>query len=338
LRKYKTLFVTQRGQRHQDAARQAAPAELDILMVRTTAKSELVSLLRDAEFLITERAGIIDAEAIEAASALKLIQRLGSLSFDIDVDHARAKGIPVCVMPVTSCILVAEHVILQMLGLLRSVRELFRITDEAGHWGTPQRCDENTFAYNWAKRSGIRSIRGSTVGILGFGEIGAELARRLRPFDCKVVYSKRSRLPQTVEDELNIEHTSVESLAARSDIVVSLLPNLPENNQSIGAAFFSKMKPGALLIHDGAPGVVNEDDMIAALNASHLAGAAVDCFTYEPLRPDDPLLKLARDPARNLLLTPHVAAGTVSANSSERMHDYDNVLAVIRGQPLCHQL
>jgi phosphoglycerate dehydrogenase-like enzyme len=120
--------------------------------------------------------------------------------------------------------------------------------------------------------------------------------------------------------------------------VSCLLPNLPENNQSVDATFFGRAKRGACFVHVGAPGTVNETDLIAALRAGRLGGAAIDCYTYEPLRPDDPLLELARNPAANLILTPHVAAGTVAANREERVRDYSNLLAVLRGEPLLHRL
>jgi phosphoglycerate dehydrogenase-like enzyme len=337
--KHKTLFLTNRGDVHQRVALEAAPAELDITVRRAASKDEIIALLPEMEFLITERVGTIDADIIAAGRKLKLIQRLGSQTWDIDIAAAAKANIPVCYLPVRTCVLVAEHMVLQMLGVGKRVRELVDITDKAGDWGQkPQRCNENYFAFNWSKRTRIDALYQSTVGILGFGEIGTELARRLLGFGCKVLYAKRHRLPADVEVKLGLTHVSREELARQSDFVGCLLPNLPENNQSIDRGFFSSMKRGAHFVHCGAPGVVNEADMIEALRSGQLGGGAIDCYTYEPLRPDDPLVPVARDPKNNLILTPHVAAGTVAVSREERVPDFGNIVNVLKGNELHHRL
>lgn len=337
--KHKTLFLTNRGDLHQGVALQAAPPELDVVMRRAASKAEIISLLPDMEFLISERTGVIDADIISAGRKLRLIQRLGSQTWDIDLAAAGQSKIPVCYLPVRTCVFVAEHLILQMLGLAKRIRELVDITDKAGDWGMPpKRCNENYFAFNWSGRKKIDAIYQSTVGVLGFGEIGTELARRLQNFGCRVLYSKRRPLPRKVEVELGLTHVTRDELARQSNFVACLLPNLPENNQSIDHGFFSLMKRGAHFAHCGAPGVVNEEDMIRSLREGHLGGGAIDCFTYEPMRPDDPLVPMARDPVTNLILTPHVAAGTVAVSREERIPDFANVLNVLKGEQLSHRL
>lgn len=337
--KHKALFLTNRSELHQGVALQAAPPDLDVVMRRGASKEEIISLLPEMEFLITERTGVIDADIIAAGRKLKLIQRLGSQTWDIDLAAAGKAKIPVCYLPVRTCVLVAEHLVLQMLGLAKHVCELVDITNKAGDWGKPpKRCNENYFAFNWSGRQKIEAIYQSTIGILGFGEIGTELARRLQNFGCQVLYSKRRPLPREVETQLGLTHVASADLARQSDFVACLLPNLPENNQSIDRGFFSLMKRGAHFAHCGAPGVVNEDDMIRSLREGHLGGGAIDCFTYEPLRPDDPLVPIARDPVNNLILTPHVAAGTVAVSREERIPDFINVLNVLEGKQLINRL
>ncbi|MEZ4682454.1 MAG: hypothetical protein R2932_50435 [Caldilineaceae bacterium] len=173
--RYRTLFLTDRSPRHQEKARRAAPAALD-LTIMTAERHELLAEIADVEILISERADRIDAELLMAAPKLRLIQRLGSLTHDIDVAAAAARGIAVCYWPIKGCILVAEHMVMQMLTLVKRLPEVKAVAEAAGDWGRPSlRTDENTFAYNWSKRTAIEGIYGSTVGILGFGEIGAEL-------------------------------------------------------------------------------------------------------------------------------------------------------------------
>jgi phosphoglycerate dehydrogenase-like enzyme len=332
------LFLTQRGLQHQQWALEGAPSELDITMRRGASREEIVALLAEAEFLITERTGVVDAGMIAAGRKLRLIQRLGRQTWDIDLAAAQAAGVPVCCWPIKGCVMVAEHMMLQMLGLLKRVREGMQVTAEGADWGIPtERGDEDHFAYNWSRRSGIGMLTGATVGILGFGEIGLELVHQLRGFDCTVLYHKRSRLPAAVEEELRLVYASPEEIAQRSDVVCSLLP-YQGPVEPLHAAYFARMRPASLFAHCGSGAVVNQEDLITALRTGHLAGAALDTYTYEPLRADDPLSIVARDPVVNLILTPHTAAGGVTAGGHGRTQDYDNILAVLRGEQLRYRL
>jgi len=339
MQQYKTVFVTHRGARHQEAVLAAAPAELDIHMLRSPSRDELLAEMAQAEFLISERTGPIDGEIIRAGKQLHLIQRLGSQTHDIDLQAAREAGVPVCYWPVASCIMVSEHMVLQLLSLAKRLREVMDIALEAGDWGQKsQRCDEDYFAYNWSGREGLGSLRGRTVGILGLGEIGTELARRLRPFEPTLRYNKRERLPREAEEGLGVRFAPEDELVAESDFLCNLLPFFPETEQSIGTRFFARMKPGACFVSCGAGAVIDEQALAEALRSGHLGGAALDTYTWEPIRPQNPLLPLARQPRANILLTPHTAAGSDAANPKERKDDYSNLLQVLQGESLRYQL
>ncbi len=336
--KHKTLFLTQRGQRHHRWALEAAPAELEIAIRRNPSHDELLALLADAEFLITERTGVVDAEMIRAAPKLRLIQRLGRQTWDIDLEAARRAGVPVCYWPQKGCVMVAEHMLLQILGLLKRVREAMVITAEGADWGIPTvRGDEDHFSYNWSRRGGIGKLTGATVGILGFGEIGLELVGQLRGFHCTLLYHKRSRLPGPVEAQLGITYATPAEIARQSDVVCSLLP-YSGPKEPIDAGFFAQMKPGSLLVHCGSGAVIDEAALLASLRSGHLAGAALDTYTYEPLREGDPLVAAAREPLLNLFLTPHIAAGGVTTGVRGRSEEYDNILAVLAGESLHYRL
>ena len=338
--KHPTLFITHRGLFHQQAALGAAPANLDVTMLRTPTKEQVLELMPGKEFLISERSGSIDADIIHASKDLRLIQRLGSQTQDIDLDAAKAAGIPVCYLPIRTCINVAEHLMMQMLGVAKRVREMVDVTlsaDDFGH--PPTRCDEDTFAYNWSGRDDIHTLWKSTVGILGMGEIGFELARRLRGFDCKVLYNKRHPLPAQTERELNVSYAGCDELVSSSDFVCSMLPLLPETAESLNKEFFAKMKPGACFISAGGSGTINEVDLAEAIQSGRLYGAAVDNFTWEPLRKDCALLEPSRKPGANVILTPHTAAGTVpSSNSDLRTEDYNNISRWLKHEPLEYRL
>jgi phosphoglycerate dehydrogenase-like enzyme len=341
---HKVLFLTERSPRHQQSALASAPPELSITLLRCPPRSEILRHLADAEFLITERAGQIDAELIAAAPRLRLIQRLGSLTYDIDIAAARRAGVAVCAWPIRGCILVAEHMMLQLLALAKRLPEVNTLATAAGDWGRPSlRTDENIFAYNWSGRLGVESIAEKTVGILGFGEIGVELARRLRPFlPAQILYHKRRRLPPAVEQELGLTYAERDALIAQSDFLCCLLPYSPETNLLLNAELFARMKRGAFVVHCGSGSVIDEAALADAIRTGQLGGAALDTFEYEPIRPDNPLLALARDPAMNVVLTPHTAAGTARRgdhpNARPRQTDYLNIQRLLRGEPLLHRI
>lgn len=335
MEKHPTLFLTHRGQFHQQNALAAAPEELEIVMLRDAALAEVIRLLPNMEFLISEREEIISAEMIAAGGRLRLIQRLGSQTWDIDLEAARRAGIPVCYWPDQSVINVAEHALMLALDLLKKRRELDAVMSAAAWTRPPRLSDEDTFAFNWSGRKGIETLRHKQVGILGFGEIGRELAVRLRGFDCQVVYHKRRLMPEKAESELGITYASQHELVSRSDVVVCLLPYAPEAHESLDEEFFGRMKPGACFIFCGGSGLVHEPSLVAALRSGSLAGAALDTYTYEPLPPDSPLMALYRDPAVNLILTPHVAAGTLTGG---RTSDYTNLVRLLAGEPLLYRV
>ena len=340
--KHPVLFLTDRGKRHQQDALESAPPELNVTIMRRPPKEEILRLLPDVEFLISERSGVVDAEMIAAGRRLRLIQRLGSLTYDIDLEAARVAGVPVAAWPVQVAIMVAEHMVMQMLALAKRVGEVVAIASEAGVWGQPsRRTDEDTFAYDWSGRSGIRALYGQTVGILGFGEIGAELVRRLLGFaPARILYHKRTRLPEHAERELGISYAPQEQVIAESDTLCMLLPYFAETDMLLDASHLSTMKRGAFLVSCGSGSVIDEAALADALRAGCLGGAALDTFEWEPIRPDNPLLPLARDPGMDVLLTPHTAAGSSRDADSDRTRqdDYANLMRVLRGEPPLHRV
>jgi phosphoglycerate dehydrogenase-like enzyme len=333
---HKTLFLTERGARHQQDALKAAPPELDVTIIRRQKDEALDAYLADAEFLITERVGLVDADLLRKAPHLKMIERLGSLTHDIDLAAARAAGIEVCYWPQRGVLMVAEHVIMQMLALAKHLREIEAIALEAGDWGESRRTDEDTFAYNWSGRTDIGGLYEQTVGILGFGEIGAEVARRLLGWGCSVHYHRRRRLPESSENSLGLTYATRDELLTTSDFVVNLLPYFEETDLSIGAAEFAHMKPGAFFVGCGSGSVTDEAALADAVRAGHLSGAALDTFEWEPIRADNPLRLLALEgPHRNVLLTPHTAAGAAPAGvPATRVRDYEPILRYLRAEPI----
>lgn len=338
---YQTLFLTERSEHHQQAVLAAAPSSLAVTIRRTPDRATILALLPQFDFLISERAGVIDGEMIASAKQLQLIQRLGSLTYDIDVDAAQQRGIAVCAWPIEGCILVAEHMVMQMLALVKRLPEVKAIAEAAADWGRPsRRTDENTFAYNWSKRADIGGLYQQTVGILGFGEIGAELARCLRGFrPQQVLYYKRRRLPTTVEAELGITYSSEDAIIEQSDFLCNLLPFSAETELRLNKGLFTRMKPGAFLVSCGSGSTIQEAELAEAIQSGHLRGAALDTYEWEPVPATNPLVQLAHDPAMNLLLTPHTAAGALrKGERGGRADDYTNIVRWLAREPLLHQI
>jgi phosphoglycerate dehydrogenase-like enzyme len=307
-------------------------------MLRQPDRPTLTAALATADFLISERVGIIDAGMIRAAPKLKLILRLGSLTFDIDAAAASAAGVAVCRWPVGSVIRVAEHMVMQLLALSKKLRQTEAIALEASdRWGESKRTDEDTFAYNWSERSHVEGIWQQTIGILGFGEIGAELARRLQGWDVTLLYTKRRRLPQAVEQELGLSYVDEDELFRQCDAIANLLPYFPSTDLAIGAEHFARMKPGAYFVSCGSGSVLDEAALAEAVRSGKLGGAALDTFEWEPIKPDNPLIALAKA-GHNVLLTPHIAAGATAAAARERIGDFTNIVNFIEGKPLRYRV
>jgi phosphoglycerate dehydrogenase-like enzyme len=160
-------------------------------------------------------------------------------------------------------------------------------------------------AMNWTGTPWPDTLNDKTVGIVGYGEIGSCLRRLLRPFDCRVLYHKRTRLSPELEAYFDIEYASLEDIFRQSDVVEGTLPYSEETRKLIGAPEFAAMKPGAIFINVGRGNTVDEPAMIQALQDGTLAYAGLDVFSVEPLPVSSPLLKLD-----NVVLTPHNAGGT----------------------------
>jgi phosphoglycerate dehydrogenase-like enzyme len=317
------LYLCPLGAQQRQWRLDAAAKRLTVVMRRNSevSHSELIGLVADADALITERAGVIDADLIAAGARLKVIHRYGSLTHDIDIAAAAARGIAVTQRPIRGTIAVAENVMLQMLALARRAMPLQRVVRSAPESfkigpppHAPRRTTEDVFAFNWSGQRGVRLLQDKAIGVLGFGEIGVELARRLSGWGCSVLYSKRQRLPEPVERELRIGYRDQDALLRDSDIVISLLPYFAETDLWLNATRIATMKRGALLVHAGSGSVIDEAAVVAALQSGALGGASFDTFEYEPLPQDNPLLALAdADPDANIFLLPHIGSCNDSA-------------------------
>ena len=257
----------------------------------------LGEMLGDARVLVVESAPV-RAEHLERAKVLKLIQGFGRQMPQIDAQTCASRGIVVRALDRHTNRQVAEHVVMLMLALTR---------DLDGSRAALQResaLAPSGWAYNWPACRGVRGLEGRVVGLVGLGQVGVVVADYLRPFGAKVLYTRRTR-DRRLEQELGIHYAGLDELIARADVLSLHAPADPQTHHLINAERLSRAKLGLILVNTARGSLIDDRALVAALDSGKVAGAALDVFVDEPLGSDHPLRK-----ARNVVLTPHVAAGT----------------------------
>jgi D-3-phosphoglycerate dehydrogenase / 2-oxoglutarate reductase len=248
---------------------------------------DVIERAADADVLWLSWKPNIDRGILEKLPTLRLVIRWGIGYEQIDLEAATELGIAVANAPTYGTDDVAEHTLALLLALERRIVSFDRDMHRGG-WTTPQ-------------AGSIRRIRGRTVGLIGVGRIGAAFARRARGIGLEVIGFDAYRSAEDF-DAIGAEQVTLEELAARSDYVSVHVPHTPETNELVDAEFLRKMKASAYLINTSRGKVVNETDLVAALESGTIAGAGLDVFWTEPLPSDSPLRTLP-----NVILTPHYA-------------------------------
>jgi D-3-phosphoglycerate dehydrogenase len=275
---------------------------------RPLTSSELAGLLPGCHGYI---AGLdeIDQMALQAADRLIVIARYGVGVDNVDLEAAREKHIIVTNTPGANSVSVAELTLGLILALARQIPEASAATRQGG----------------WPRMNGL-SLEDKTIGLVGFGAIGKQVARRLAGFNCRVV--AYDPLPdQGAAQKLGVVLVSMDQLLSESDFISLNLPLLPETRDMADAAFLARMKPGSHLINTSRGELLVESALVEALKSGHLRGAALDVFATEPPGAANPLLGMPQ-----VIVTPHCGAHTDGAiNNMGRMSVHD-CLAVLRGE------
>lgn len=272
------------------ALRQACPENFDTYFVK---KGDDLALLADADYMVC-RAVPINATVLDYAPKLKAIQKWGVGYEKIDVEEAGKRNIPVMVCVGGNSIPVAELTVALMLDVLRNVTAMNKKLKE-GKWAREE------FA------SHTYLLHGKTVGLIGIGNIAKQVASIVRGgFCCRVIYYDLFPLSKEDELRLGVEYVSLEQLMSESDIVSVHVPLLETTAGMINKKHLTQMKPTACLINTSRGGVVNEEDLISALQNRTILGAGLDTFCSEPLSPDSPFLTM-----ENVVATPHCGGNTV---------------------------
>ena len=292
------------------------------------------ALLPGAAAIVSRRVPVTGELMDAAGPSLRLVQLCSARRDRVDLEAARARGVPVALLPQRGCIAVAEQTLLLMLGLSKKVVRAHAATTggEYRELGVePIRTEERRHRFQWMELPGIFELHGRTLGLVGFGEIATEVARRARAFGMEVVYWSRRRLPAGIEAEEGVSFRDLPELLGESDFVSLHVPLSKETERLIDADALARMKPQAYLVNTCRGGVVDEDALVEALSSGRLAGAGLDVFLHEPVPHDHPLLRLD-----NVLLAPHLGGGSGGARAKHAEDLMANLAALREGRPVSH--
>ena len=271
----------------------------------------LLPLIGDYEGLIVRSETQVTADLIVAGRNLQVIGRAGVGVDNIDLDAATQHGIAVVNAPTGNTVAAAEHTLALMLALARNVPQAHQSL-RGGQW----------------HRSAFMGVevRNKTLGIVGLGKVGSEVARRAQSFYMRLLGHDPYVSPEYAR-LLGVELVTLDRLLAESDFVTIHTPLTDSTHPLLGTEELARMKPGARLINCARGGLVDEDALVQAIESGHLAGAALDVFSQEPLT-ESPLFQHDR-----IIVTPHLGASTAEAQAEVAQEVAEQVLAVLQGQP-----
>ena len=264
-----------------------------VVLPKRLSEAELLPLVADATALVVRSETKVTKKIIEAAKSLRVVGRAGVGVDNVDIDAGTQHGVVVMNTPGGNTVTTAELTFTMLLSLARKVPQA-AATMIAGKW------DRKLF-------QGVE-LSGKTLGVLGMGRIGTEVAKRAIAFGMKVVAYD----PYLTEDRakaIGAEFAAdLDAVYRVADFITVHMPVTKETKEMLNAAAFAKMKPGVKIVNCARGEIINEADLIAALESNKVAGAALDVFAVEPLPADHPYRKQP-----NLILTPHLGASTEEA-------------------------
>ncbi len=281
----------------------------EVTVVSKLPEAELVRRIPDFDALVVRSETRVTAPIIEAGSRLRVVGRAGVGVDNIDVPAATRRGILVVNAPRGNIVAAAELTVALLTALARRVPQA-DASVKRGEW-------------NRAQFIGTE-IRGKTLGVIGLGNVGSEVAKRAHGLEMDVIAYDPVVAVERAE-LFNVELVTLPELLERADFVSVHVPLVDSNRNLIGAAELARMKPSARLINTARGGLVDEAALAQALQSGRLAGAASDVFVAEPPG-DNPLLKLP-----NFIATPHIGASTAEAQVSVAFDVAEEVAAVLAG-------
>lgn len=275
-------------------------------------EDELISILDDYDALLVRSQTTVTPRMMEAAKKLKVIGRAGVGVDNINLDAATERGIIVINAPDGNTITTCEHAFAMMMALARHIPQAYVKTIN-GVW------DRKTFV-------GVE-LRNKTLGVVGMGRIGSEVAKRAKAFGMDILGFDPFMTEERAE-KLGVKLCTVDEIVRNADFMTFHTPLTAETKHMIARPQFEVMKRGMRLINCARGGIVDEMALVEAINEGIVAGAAFDVFEKEPLAPDHPFIG---NP--NIIVTPHLGASTIEAQENVAVDVSEQVLLILRDQP-----
>ncbi|MCP8616321.1 D-2-hydroxyacid dehydrogenase family protein [Salirhabdus salicampi] len=298
---------------HEQVERLKSIGEVELYHDHVKSEDQLINRLRDADIVIPIRErSKFSKRVIENLPNLKLIAQTGTGIAHIDKEAAKQRGLPIAVTPGGSTDSVAELTFALMLSCMRSIP-----------YG-----QDRMMKGEWPPIIG-GELSGKTIGIIGLGKIGTEVARRAKAFKMEVI-AWGPTLTKERANEHNIHYVSLQELLTKSDVISLHVRLVPETTRLLTKEHFQLMKDTSILINTARGKVINEQDLIWALENNEIGGAGLDVFEEEPISPNNPLLQLNE----KVVVSPHI--GWTSKEVFDRFLTLcvDNIVHFVNGEPV----
>lgn len=277
---------------------------------------ELLQVIENYDALIVRSGTKVNKELLSAGKRLKVVGRAGVGVDNIDLKTATERGILVVNAPTGNCVAAAEHTIAHICALSRFIAQADASLKE-GKW------ERNTLVGS--------SLEGKTLGVVGLGRIGREVARRAKGLGMKILAHDPYTSEETAKS-LGIKLEPLHSVVSKGDFVTLHVPLIDSTKNLLNRELISKMKPGARLLNVARGGLIDEEALLEALDEGRLLGAGIDCFVTEPPSkvPNSSSDRLAKHP--KVLATPHLGASTVEAQLDVSLEIAEAVSAALHGE------
>ena len=281
-------------------------------------REALLEIVADCDGLLCLLTDRVDFALLDRAPRLRVVSQMAVGYDNIDIAACTSRGIRVGNTPGVLTETTADLAFALLMAAARRVTEAERYL-RSGSWQT------------WSPMllTGP-DIHHATLGIVGLGRIGYEMARRARGFEMRILYTNRTR-NEAAERDFGAERVNLDTLLRESDFVSIHTPLSPETRHLIGATDLAKMKPTAVFVNTARGPVVDQRALYEALRDREIAAAGIDVFEVEPLPMDDPLLTLD-----NVVLLPHIGSASIATRTKMAVLAANNLVSGLKGEPLPH--
>ena len=282
----------------------------DVVVDTGLSEDQLVEKIKDFDALVIRSGTQVTARVIAAADKLKIIGRAGVGVDNVDTEAATKKGIIVSNTPDGNTLSAAEHTCAMMMSMARNI---------------PQAC-ASLRAEKWERNKfmGVE-LNGKTLGVVGLGRIGMEVAKRAQAFNMKIL-GYDPFVSEERAKSLGITLTTVEDICKKADFITVHTPLIKETKNLINADMFNVMKKNARIINCARGGIINEEDLVEAVNSGKIAGAAIDVFVEEPPFASGLII------SDKIIVTPHLGASTVEAQVNVAIDIAHEIINVLNGE------